>query len=466
MPNGIATAELNLPTDVSVLQAMIRELLTSNHQWQRRHEQLEHRLDQLLKRLYGPRADKVHPDQQLLFDEPVHEPVPAPATTEPIVITKTVSPGHGRKVIPANIRRETVVVDIADAEKLAVGGTWVKIGEEVSEKLDYTPSQLFVRKTVRPKYVVRFANRPDELKMAALPPEALPKSKAAPGLVADVIVAKLVDHMPLYRQEKRYSRQGVELSRSTLCGWLAEAGNVLTPLYLLLKARILSAKVVHTDDTPIPVQDPDREHCRTGRIWTYVSSGGVVYDATEDRCRDGPLNFLKDFRGYLQCDAYAGYDELFRTRPHVVEVGCWAYARRKFVEAEKTHAALTHEAVARIQQLYAVEHEAKQVDASKRAALRHEKSRPRLEALKAWLDRERIQVVPKTPIADAINYTLNQWSALTSYIADGDLAIDNNAAERAIKPFAIGRKNSGSSSAPTTAAKRWPHSPASPPPAN
>jgi transposase len=335
------------------------------------------------------------------------------------------------------------VVDIPEVEKQAVGGTWVKIGEEVSEKLDYTPSHLFVRRIVRPKYVVRFETKPDELKIAELPPEALPKSKAAPGLIADVIVAKLVDHLPLYRQEKRYSRQGIELSRSTLCGWLAETAHVLTPLYLLLKARVLAAKVVNTDDTPIPVQDATREHCRTGRIWAYVSSGGIVYDATEDRCRDGPLDFLKQFRGFLQCDAYAGYDELFRTRPHVVEVGCWAHARRKFVEAEKTNAELAHEAVARIKALYAIEHEAqdKKLDAAACAALRQQKSTPLLNALKTWLDHQHIQAVPKTPIADAINYALNQWSALTVYITDGDLAIDNNAAERAIKPFAIGRKN-------------------------
>jgi transposase len=442
MTDGTATLKLNLPTDVAVLQGIIRELLTSLHSDRKRIAHLEHQLDQLLKRLYGPRADKINPLQPLLFDEPAHEPLPPPVEkpleSQPESKPK---PGHGRKALPANLRREIVVVDIPEVEKLAVGGTWVKIGEEVSEKLDYTPSSLFVRRTVRPKYVVRFENQPDELKIAALPPEALPKSKAAPGLIADVIVAKLVDHLPLYRQEKRFSRQGIELSRSTLCGWLAEAGNVLTPLYLLLKARVLSAKVVHTDDTPIPVQDPTREHCRTGRIWTYVSSGGVVYDATEDRCRDGPLDFLKSFRGYLQCDAYAGYDELFRTRPHVVEVGCWAHARRKFVEAEKTHAALAHEAVARIKQLYAVEHEAKQLDPAARAALRQQKSQPALDALKTWLDHQRLLVVPKTPIADAINYALNQWSALTVYITDGDLAIDNNAAERAIKPFAIGRKN-------------------------
>jgi transposase len=443
MADGPATRELNLPTDTAVLQGMIRELLTARHADQKRIAHLEHQLDQLLKRLYGPRADKVHPDQPVLFAEPAGDPPPTPPKPDAVVITKTVQPGHGRKALPANLRRETVVVDIPEAEKRAVGGAWVQIGEEVSEKLDFTPSSLFVRRTVRPKYVVRFENKPDELKIAELPPQALPKSKAAPGLVADVIVAKLVDHLPLYRQEKRYSRQGVELSRSTLCGWLAEAATELKPLYLLLKARVLSAQVVHTDDTPIPVQDTTREHCRTGRIWAYVSAGGIVYDATADRCRDGPLDFLKDFRGYLQCDAYAGYDELFRTRPHVVEVGCWAHARRKFVDAEKTDAALAHEAVARIKTLYAVEHEAKDkgLDPTARATLRQQKSRPLLAAFKDWLDHRHAQVLPKTPIADAFTYARNQWSALTVYLTDGNLAIDNNAAERAIKPFAIGRKN-------------------------
>jgi transposase len=434
--------ELNLPDDPAVLQGMVRELLATNHGQQRRIEQLEHRLDLLLKRLYGPRADRVNPDQPSLFEEPPTEPPPPlpPLVTEPTGHAKP--KGHGRRGLPADLRRETEVIDVQDAEKLAVGGTWVKIGEAVSEKLDYTPSSLFVRRIVRPKYVVRFEAEPDQLHIADLPPEAMPKSKAAPGLVADIIVSKLVDHMPLYRQEKRYARQGIELSRSTLCGWLAEAAEVLTPLYVLLKARVLSAKVVHTDDSPIPVQDQSREHCRTGRIWDYVSEYGVVYDATEDRCRDGPAKFLRGFQGYLQCDAYAGYDDIFaRSKGTIIEVACWAHARRKFVEAEATSPQLAHEAVARIRALYAIEHEARDLDALDRAVLRRQKATPLLDSLKAWLDREHRTALPKTPIAEAINYALNQWIALNVYVRDGGLAIDNNLAERAIKPFAIGRKN-------------------------
>jgi transposase len=442
MSNATATLEPKLPEDLAVCHGMVRELLATNRGQQRRIEHLEHRLDLLLKRVHGPRADTLNPDQPSLFGEPPPEIAPPPPPPVADATPRPTRPGHGRRELPSNLRREMEVVDIPEAEKLLVGGVWTRIGEAVSEKLDYTPSSLFVRRVVRPKYVVRFDARPDELRIAALPPEALPKSKAAPGLVADAIVSKLVDHLPLYRQEKRYSRQGVEIARSTLCGWLAEAADVLTPLYGLLKARVLSAKVVHTDDTPIPTRDPSREHCRTGRIWTYVSAGGIVYDATEDRCRDGPLKFLAGFQGYLQCDAYAGYDELFkRSRGAVVEVACWAHARRKFVEAEKTSPQLAHEAVARIRGLYALEHEAKGLDAPARAALRQRKAKPQLDALKAWLDGAQRTALPKTPIGEALTYAANQWTALTVYVTDGNLSIDNNAAERAVKPFAIGRKN-------------------------
>jgi transposase len=434
----------NLPDDPAVLRGLVHELLATNRQQQRRIDQLEHRLDQLLKQVYGPRADKLNPDQLRMFGEgPPPDPVPPappPDPTDEPMTTGKKKAGHGRRALPANLHRERVEVDVPAAEKLAVGGIWVKIGEEVSERLDFTPSTLFVRQTVRPKYVVRFADQPDQLRVADLPPEALPKTMAAPGLVADVVVSKCVDHLPLYRQEKRYARQGVDLSRSTLCGWLADAATALAPLYDRLKARVLSANVVHTDDTPIPVQDPTRDHCRTGRIWTYASAGGVVYDATEDRCRDGPAAFLAGFRGYLQCDAYPGYDALFADG-RIVEVACWAHARRKFVEAEKTSPALAHEAVARIRQLYAVEHEAKDLDAPARAALRRAKATPVLDTMKAWLDREHPRALPKAPIADAFTYLANQWAALNVYVRDGDLAIDNNMAERALKPFCLGRKN-------------------------
>ena len=445
MPDGTASLD-HLPDDPVLLKGLVRELLATHHAQQRQIEQLTHRLDLLLKRVYGPRADQLDPRQLSLFGEPPADSLPESVLPpEPDSNTTTQKKnGHGRRKLPENLKRQSEIIDVPQSVQQATGGQWVKIGEEVSEKLDYTPSSLFVRRIVRPKYVVRFpdSDQPDEMQIAELPPEALPKSKAAPGLVADVIVSKLVDHLPLYRQEQRYARQGFSIARSTLCGWLAEAADVLTPLWQCLKEQVLAANIVNTDDTPVPVQDPNRDHCRIGRIWTYVSRQGTVYDVTQDRSRDGPLAFLKGFRGYLQCDAYAGYDELFRrSNGSIIEVGCWAHARRKFVEAQKTSPREAHEAVARIKQLYAIEHEAKAYDAAARASLRQERSIPLLSSLKDWLEPLAVTALPKSPLGEAITYARNQWAALNVYVTDGALVMDNNLAERAVKPFAIGRKN-------------------------
>jgi transposase len=449
MPNEPAIPETldHLPDDPALLKALIRELLTTFHEQRRRIDQLTHQVDQLTKRLYGPRADRLHPDQATLFGDP--PPLDTPLTpAEPLEESPPPLPptrrGHGRTGLPANLIRVTEIVDIPEPEKIAHGGTWIKIDEVVSEQLDYTPASLFVRQIVRPKYVIRFDDKPDELRLADLPPQALPRCKAAPGLVADVIVSKLVDHLPLYRQEQRYVRQGVSIARSTLCDWMAQAAEVLTPLWHLLKTHVLSVGVVHTDDTPIPVQDPDREHCRTARLWCYVSRNGTVYDATPTRSRDGPIEFLRGFQGYLQCDAYSGYDELVRlSKGTVVAVGCWAHVRRKFVEAQKASPREAHEAVARIRQLYEVERRAKEQSLSDIALLqyRREQAKPLLDSFADWLEVERVQAIPRTPLAEAIGYAINQWPTLTVYGRDGRLAIDNNTAERAIKPFAIGRKN-------------------------
>jgi hypothetical protein len=178
---------------------------------------------------------------------------------------------------------------------------------------------------------------------------------------------------------------------------------VLSPLWQVLKAHVLAADIVNTDDTPVPVQDPDREHCRTGRIWVYASQHGAVYDATADRSRDGPLAFLQGYQGFLQCDAYVGYDELFRRSPGtIVEVGCWAHARRRFVDAEKTSPREAHEAVAQIKQLYVIEDHAKGLDAATRLALRQEKSVPLLAALQVWLDQLAVTALPKSPLGEAV----------------------------------------------------------------
>jgi transposase len=263
------------------------------------------------------------------------------------------------------------------------------------------------------------------------------------GLLAHVIVSKFADHLPLYRLERIFQRQGVSLARTTLCDWLASAAELLSPLDALLCAQVRLSAVLHTDDTPVPVQDDDRDRTRQGRIWVYIGDKShpyTVFDYTPSRRRDGPATFLEGYAGYLQADAFGGYDGI-DAGGKVHEVGCWAHARRKFYETRASDPERAHEALARIRQVYDVEDRARELTDEGRAAMRQRESVPLLTALCQWLQEQQQMVLPKSPIAQAIGYALNQWPALVRYTEAGTLAIDNNAAERALRGVAIGRKN-------------------------
>jgi transposase len=254
-------------------------------------------------------------------------------------------------------------------------------------------------------------------------------------------------HLPLYRLEDIFGRHGVEFSRATMCGWMRQSAELVLPLYELMKRRVLASRVIHTDDTPVEVLDPSLPHTRTGRFWAYVGDRRnpyVVYDYTPSRKRDGPAEFLKDYQGYLQADAFGGYDGSYTgSGGKIIEVGCWAHARRKFFEAKETASQPAHEALARIGQLYALERQAQEAQLAPEQiqALRQEKSLPLLTSFRPWLDALREKTLPKSPVGTAARYVLNNWDALIRYCEDGELAIDNNLAERAVKPCAIGRKN-------------------------
>jgi len=323
----------------------------------------------------------------------------------------------------------------------ACGARLVKIGEELSEQLDYTPASLFVTEHVRVKYACQACE--GQVVTSAMPAQPIDKGRPGPGLLAQVITAKYADHLPLNRQVDIFARHGVELSRQTLCDWVAAAADLLAPVYRDLTTAVLGGKVVQTDDTTVPVQDHERTHTRDGRLWVYVGDtrpATIVYDYTLTRSRAGPIDFLGEFRGYLQADAYAGYDAVYATG-RVVEVGCWAHARRYFWEAKEADALRALAALGVIQQLYRVEAEAKALEAGARRALREAQAQPVLERFKRWLDAQANVVLPKSPIGEAVHYTRAQWTALTRYLEDGDLAIDNNASERALRRVVTGRKN-------------------------
>lgn len=261
--------------------------------------------------------------------------------------------------------------------------------------------------------------------------------------MAHTITSKYSDHLPLYRLEDIFARHGMELSRSTMCAWMRQSADLLRPLYELMISRVLASKIIWTDDTPVPVLDRSLPKTRQGRFWVYAGDARhpySVYDYTASRNRDGPEQFLKGFRGYLQADAFSGYDRLC-AGPGVTEVACWAHARRKFYDARTTAPELAHEALARIGQLYDVERRAKELLPTDRCGLRQRESVVLLHSLGDWLLDQKLRVLPKSPLGQAISYALGNWQALCRYVEDGDLSIDNNLSERALRAQAIGRKN-------------------------
>jgi transposase len=268
--------------------------------------------------------------------------------------------------------------------------------------------------------------------------------------LAHIAVSKYADHLPLYRLEGIFKRSGVELSRSTMCDWMAVTAELLSPIVKLMLSKILASQVVRNDDTPVPVQDHAGKGIKTGRLWVCVGDHDhpyVVYDYTPDRSAAGPREIFKDFEGYLQADADSAYDGLFKSGK-IVEVGCMMHARRKFYEARTSDPQRSHQALAWISLLYDVEREAKEREptdyeafVASRHELRAERSRPIFDKFRAWLEAELPKVLPKSPIGEAIRYALNHWEALKRPLEAGFLELDNGACERAFKPVAIGRKN-------------------------
>ena len=436
--------QIGLPDDVATLHAMIRELLKSLRDSQHAREGLEHRLDQLLRRLYGPRSEKIDPNQLLLFAEDLIEPEPPPPVVEATPAPAASKKGHGRRRIPPDLPRVRLEHDLPEAEKICpcCGESLLVIGEDTSEQLDYEPASLFVCVHARKKYACKKCQ--DHVITADKPAEPIDKGLPGPGLLAHVATSKYADHLPLYRLEGILSRHGAQISRKTMCDWMAKVADLLQPITMRMRELVLQSKVIHTDDTPVPVQDPScPKKTKTGRLWTYLGDADhpyTLFDFTPTRSREGPEEWLNGYQGYLQADAFSGYDAMFKIG-HIQEVACWAHARRKFFEAKSTDAPRSHQMLALVGQLYDVEREAKEFDDDRRASLRREKSAPILNQIDTWLDDNARSALPKSPIGQAIAYARSNWAALNRYLEAGYLAIDNNAAERAIKNVVIGRKN-------------------------
>ena len=454
-------ADTPLPDDIETAHRLIRELLETLRQQAHLNDTLRHQLEQLLRRIYGRKSEKLDPNQLLLFAReileaagpetpPEPEPTPAPGSAP----AKPPAKGHGRKPLPAGLPRKRIVHDVPLEERLCpdCGGERGCIGEEVREQLEYVPASMIVLQHVRPKYACKDCQ--GNAVIAERLPEPIEKGLPGPGLLAHVAVSKYADHLPLYRQRGIFKRFGVELARSTMCSRMAATADLLAPIVRAMLKRVLTSEVIPSDDTSVKVQDHDGKGIKTGRLWNYIgdhTNRFTAYDYTPDHSSDGPQRVLKDFEGYLQADAYAGYNALF-TRGTIVEVGCWMHARRKFYEARTSDPARSHLVLAWIVGLYKIEDDAKEAwkkhpewdDAAWHAYrydFRIKHSTPVLETIRAWLDAERPKVLPKSPFGEAIAYALNHWAALIRPLEAGFLEIDNGASERSMKPIALGRKN-------------------------
>lgn len=350
--------------------------------------------------------------------------------------------GGGRQPLARHLKRERIVHDLAEAEKhcAACQQDLRPIGEESSERYEYIPAQLTVIEDVCRKYACDCTVR-----TATKPPQPIEKSTAGASLLAQVIVAKVADHLPLHRQEKIFERHGVDISRKTMGGWMARCADLLDPLYVSAKDVLFQSKVIGTDDTGVKVLDPTLPFARTGRIWPYCGDPGhpvILYDYTATRERAGPEKFLEGYQGYLQADAYGGYDALFKDPARgLIEVGCMAHARRYFHKALESAQPHMGPALLLIGQLYRVEEQARSLTAEDRLQVRQLQSRPILDKLHGYLLEIQTEVLPKSPEGRAVRYTLKNWTALTRYCEDGVLEIDNNATERAIRGVAVGRNN-------------------------
>ena len=352
-----------------------------------------------------------------------------------------------RKPLPEDLPREVVTHLPAHNCCPDCGGALRQFGEDVSEQLERIPASFKVIRHVRPKFACAGCETVIE---APAPARPIDRGLPGPGLLAHVLVSKYGDHLPLYRQSQIYARDGVDLDRSTLAGWVGAASELLAPLVDEIKKHVLAASKIHADDTPVPVLAPGNGKTKTGRLWTYVrddrpaglgTAPAVWFAYSEDRKGEHPRRHLKDFKGALQADAYAGFHHLYGDGA-IYEVACWAHTRRKFHDIHVVHRSpTTTEALARIGALYGIEEQIRGTPAELRCSVRQTRSRPLLDELRHWMEKTLRSLSTKSETAGAIRYALSHWRALTRYVDDGLLEIDNNAAERALRAVAIGRKN-------------------------
>jgi transposase len=436
---------------------MIEHLLSDMQSKDREILNLKCQLEVLRRRIFGRRSEKIDPNQLALFEDLSKqlEAAEAEQASEEVAEEKAQAnnngkkKGHGRKPLPADLPRERIELPPAEEDLTCphCHQAKVKISEKITEVLDYVPASFIVRQYIRPEYMCKGCE--NGFVIADLPPRPIPKGMAGPGLLAHVLTSKYCDHSPLHRQKGIFRRAEVHIADSTMCDWVRDMADLLSPIVIEIKRQILQGHHVNTDDTPVLVQGLSGRPSGQGYLWVYIGDQkNVVFDFTDNHSRAGPLNVLGHYSGYVQADAHSSYNVLFepdgngRESPRI-EVGCWAHTRRKFYDARLDDRRRCTEMLALIGQLYDVEREAKEakLKPEARLALRRERSVPILGEIQSRLEPWSIELLPKNPVAQAVQYARNQWTALNRFLQDGRLLLDNNIAERMLRLAAVGRKN-------------------------
>jgi transposase len=430
----LATHEQLLSRDHEIehLKLLIAKL--RRMQFGRKSEKVERQIEQLelqLEDLEANRAESVPPTEK------------QPATSNAIPPASKPS----RRALPDHLPRETKTHEPAEQACPECGGTLKKLGEDVSEILEYVPASFKVIRHVRPKLCCTGC---DAIVQAAAPSRPIERGLAGPGLLAHILTAKYCDHLPLYRQSGMYAREGVDLDDSTLADWVGASSRLLQPLLEVLRRYVLDCDKLHADDTPVPVLAPGNGKTKTGRLWTYVrddrpagslAAPAVWFAYSPDRRGEHPQQHLSKFTGILQADGYAGFNQIYESG-RVQEAACWAHVRRKFYDLKVAHKSpIATEAVERIAPLYGIEEEIRGRSPDERREVRNARSRPLLAAIHEWLEASLAKLSKKSDTSAAIRYALARWDALVRFCGDGRIEIDNNSAERALRAVAIGRKN-------------------------
>jgi transposase len=451
------TVPAQLPDDPATLQAILSAALAEI-------ERLQLLIAGMQRNRFGRRSEQLDDDAFERGVEDLEQSVaeqmaglgttmpsgPAPTKIGPDTSVAS-APRRNRGALPAHLPRLEVVVDVSDKACPCCGGTLHQIGEDRAEMLDFIPAQLRVKVIRRPRYGCRACE--NAIVQAPAPDRPIDGGIATEALLAQVLISKYCDHLPLYRQAQIFARQGVTLDRSTLCNWVGRACWWLSPLHELLLSTVLASPKVFADDTTLPVLDPGRGRTKTGRLWCYAVDNrpwcgpghpAAAYIYSEDRKADRPADHLRDFHGLLQVDGYAGFGRMVKAAANDAPrlAFCWAHTRRKFYDI---HAAskspIAEEALRRIAALYEIEASIRGKPADDRRAVRQQRSRLLVEALHAWLSEQLGRVSGRSNVAKAIRYAINHWNGLVLFLDDGRLEMDTNTVERAMRPIALGRKN-------------------------